>query len=123
MKMTTLYSDIGGEAAVNAAVDLFYDKISHENSLDLFFKDMNVSTQRGKMKKFLTLLMTGQAENSSDYMRSSHSHLKERGLDDSHFNTVGHLLKETLEELNVPGNFIAQILGAVEGLRDPILNR
>ncbi len=121
--MTTLYSDIGGGPAVNAAVDLFYDKISHENSLDSFFKDIDFTTQRGKMKKFLTLLMTGQAENSSDYMRRSHSHLKDRGMDDSHFDTVGLLLKETLEELNVPSNFIAQILGAVEGLRDPVLNR
>ncbi len=121
--MKTLYSDIGGEPAVNAAVDLFYTKISHENSLDPFFEDIDMPKQRSKMKKFLTLLMTGQAGNSSDYMRSSHSHLTERGLNDGHFDTVGQLLKETLEELNVPGNFIAQILGAVEGLRNPVLNR
>lgn len=121
--MTTLYSDIGGGPAVNAAVDLFYYKISGENSPDPFFEDIDMAKQRSKMKKFLTLLMTGQAENSSDYMRSSHPHLMERGQDDSHFDTVGQLLKETLEELNIPGNFIAQILGAVEGLRDPVLNR
>ncbi|PCI51230.1 MAG: group 1 truncated hemoglobin [Alphaproteobacteria bacterium] len=121
--MTTLYSDIGGAPAVNAAVDLFYDKISGESTLDPFFVDMDKIRQRGKMKKFLTLLMTGQTENSSDYMRRSHSHLMEKGLNDSHFDTVGQLLKETLEELNIPGNFIAQILGAVEGLRDPVLNR
>lgn len=119
----TLYSDIGGAAAVDAAVDLFYTKISNENSLDPFFGDIDFTKQRSKMKKFLTLLMTGQAEHSADYMRNSHSHLMDRGLNDDHFNTVGLLLKETLEELNVPGNFITQILGAVEGLRDPILNR
>ncbi|MCK5424213.1 MAG: group 1 truncated hemoglobin [Emcibacter sp.] len=121
--MTTLYSNIGGEPSVNAAVDLFYVKISNENTLDPFFGDIDQPKQRSKMKKFLTLLMTGQAEHSSDYMRRSHSHLIERGLDDNHFDTVGQLLKETLEELNVPGNFIAQILGAVEGLRNPVLNR
>jgi len=121
--MTTLYDDIGGQPAVNAAVDVFYTKISDTESLDPFFKNMDDMQQRGKMKKFLTLLMTGQAENSSEYMRNSHSHLSEKGINDGHFDTVGSLLKETLEELNVPTNFIGQILGAVESLRDPVLNR
>jgi len=121
--MTTLYANIGGEAAVNAAVDLFYNKISVTSSLDPFFKDISKIKQGKKMKKFLTLLMTGQADNSSDYMRDSHSHLITKGLNDSHFDTVGQLLTETLEELNVPGNFISQILDAVEGLRDPVLGR
>lgn len=119
----TLFSDIGGEPAVNAAVDIFYTKISNDNSLTPFFGDIDIPKQRGKMKKFLTLLMTGQADNSADYMRNSHTHLVERGLNDNHFDTVGQMLKETLEELNVPGNFISQILGAVEGLRNPVLNR
>lgn len=121
--MTSLYSDIGGEPALNAAVDLFYNKISDENTLDPFFKDINITKQRGKMKKFLALLMTGQATKSPEYMRSSHAHLIDRGLNDNHFDTVGRLLSETLKELNIPGNFIDQILGAVEELRDPILNR
>jgi len=121
--MTTLYDDIGGQPAVDAAVDIFYTKISTTESLDPFFKNMDYEQQRGKMKKFLTLLMSGKAQNSSQYMRDSHSHLMEKGLNDGHFDTVGSLLKETLEELNVPTNFIGQILGAVEGLRDPVLNR
>ncbi|MCF6214989.1 MAG: group 1 truncated hemoglobin [Emcibacter sp.] len=121
--MTTLYDDIGGKSAVNAAVDIFYSKISNTESLNPFFGKMDYPQQRGKMKKFLTLLMSGQAENSSEYMRSSHSHLSEKGLNDGHFDTVGGLLKETLEELSVPTNFIDQILGAVESLRDPVLNR
>ncbi|MCF8474310.1 MAG: group 1 truncated hemoglobin [Emcibacter sp.] len=119
----TLYSDIGGEPAVNAAVDIFYNKVTQTNSLDPFFVDTDVTRQRGKMKKFLTLLMSGVAEHSDVYMRNSHAHLIERGLDDNHFNTVGQLLKETLEELHVPGDFIGQILGAVESLRDPVLGR
>lgn len=121
--MTTLYTNIGGAPAVNAAVDLFYNKISAATSLQTFFKDTNMTQQRSKMKKFLTLLMTGQANNSADYMRRSHAHLKEKGLNDNHYDTVGKLLKETLEELNIPHNFIEQILGAVESLRDPILDR
>ncbi|MBL4802511.1 MAG: group 1 truncated hemoglobin [Emcibacter sp.] len=121
--MSTLYENIGGAPAVNAAVDLFYNKISAENSLTTFFKDMNMTQQKSKMKKFLTLLMTGQAESSHEYMRNSHKHLVEEGLNDHHFDTVGALLKDTMKELNIPYNFIDQILGAVEDLRDPVLNR
>lgn len=121
--MTNLYTEIGGEPAVNAAVDIFYNKVSQEQSLDPFFNDVDMDAQRGKMKKFLTLLMSGKATKSPDYMRNSHSHLVERGMNDNHFDTVGKLLNETLDELNVPGNFIDQILGAVESLRDPVLNR
>ena len=119
----TLYSDIGGEVAVTAAVDLFYSKISRQNTLDPFFEDIDMTKQRSKMKKFLTLLMTGEAQQSADYMRSSHAHLKEKGLIDGHYDTVRTLLKETLEELSIPRNFIDQILCAVESLRDPILDR
>ncbi|MBL4612731.1 MAG: hypothetical protein JKY91_03210, partial [Emcibacter sp.] len=53
--MTTLYTNIGGAPAVNAAVDLFYNKISAATSLQTFFKDTNMTQQRSKMKKFLTL--------------------------------------------------------------------
>lgn len=121
--MTKLFDDIGGATAINAAVDLFYSKIMAAESLDRFFQNVDIIKQRGKMKKFLTLLTSGQAQNSGDYMRASHAHLSEKGINDGHFDTVGQLLKETLEELNVPGNFIGQILGAVECLRDPVLNR
>ena len=121
--MTKLFNDIGGAAAINAAVDLFYSKIMATESLNRFFQDVDVIKQRGKMKKFLTLLTSGKAQNSGDYMRTSHAHLSERGINDGHFDTVGRLLKETLEELSVPRNFIDQILGAVECLRDPVLNR
>ncbi|WP_339860575.1 group 1 truncated hemoglobin [Paremcibacter congregatus] len=121
--MTNLYTQIGGEPAVDAAVDIFYDKINSEKSLDPFFADIDMPQQRGKMKKFLTLLMTGKAENSGEYMRRSHQNLGQKGINDTHFDTVGNLLKETLEELSVPGDFIGQILGAVESLRDPVLNR
>ncbi len=121
--MTKLFNDIGGTPAINAAVDLFYSKITTTESLDPFFQDVDIVKQRGKMKKFLTLLTSDQAQNSGDYMRASHAHLSERGINDSHFDTIGKLLKETLEELCVPGNFIGQILGAVECLRDPVLNK
>lgn len=121
--MATIYSRIGGEPALNAASDLLYNKISETRSLNRFFEDVDLAAQKIKMKNFLILLLTGRAERSEEKMHDSHAHLIERGLDDSHFDTVGLLLKETLEELDVPGHFIGQILEAVEVLRDPVLGR
>lgn len=121
--MTTPYTSIGGEPALTAASDLLYDKIANTESLKRFFKDVDLSAQKLKMKKFLILLLTGRAERSEERMHESHKHLVKEGLNNSHFDTVGGLLKETLEELDVPGHFIGQTLEAVEVLRDPILGR
>lgn len=121
--MSSLFKSIGGQPAVEAAVDIFYTKVTTDPAIKGFFQSTDMVGQRGKMKKFLTLLLSGTAENSDQYMRTSHAPLVEKGLNDLHFNAVGGHLKDTLEELNVPGQFIDQILGAVESFRDPVLNR
>ena len=45
---TTLYERIGGEAALDAAVDLFYRKVLGDPGLSDFFDSTDMDGQRGK---------------------------------------------------------------------------
>ncbi|HIG30780.1 MAG TPA: group 1 truncated hemoglobin, partial [Verrucomicrobiales bacterium] len=52
--MDTLFNRLGGEAAVDAAVEKFYDKVLSDNRIKHFFADTDMEKQRGHQKKFLT---------------------------------------------------------------------
>lgn len=84
----SLYDRIGGEAAVNAAVDLFYRKVLADDRINSFFADVDMEQQAAKQKAFLTMVMGGPNNYSGEDMRKGHAHLVERGLNDSHFDAV-----------------------------------
>jgi hemoglobin len=57
-------------------------------------------------------------------MRNAHrKYVAEMGLNDSHFNIVASHLIATLGEFNVPDALIAEVGGALESLRDAVLDR
>ena len=50
----SLFNRIGGKAAVEAAVDIFYTKVLADQSISHFFDTTNMNAQRNKQKAFLT---------------------------------------------------------------------
>src|SRR5687768_7179097 len=103
----TVYEQIGGSAAVEAAVDLFYRKVLTDDRVARFFDDVDMDRQSAKQKAFLTMVFGGPANYSGLDMRRGHLHLVARGMNDSHVDTVIELLGQTLAELGVPQNLIA----------------
>src|SRR5271169_261300 len=103
----SLYNEIGGEAAVNAAVDIFYRKVLKDWRIKHFFEGVDMAKQAAKQKAFLTMAFGGPHNYSGADMRRAHAHLVARGLNDSHFDTVVKLLGQSLAELNVAPNLIA----------------
>lgn len=121
---TTLYEQLGGEAAVNAAVDIFYRKVLEDHRINRFFDNTDIEKQAAKQKSFLTMAFGGPNNYSGADMRQAHAHLvKKLGLDDSHFDVVMEHLGATLQELNVPGNLIAQAAAIAESTRNDVLGR
>ena len=49
----TLFNRLGGMAAVNAAVDIFYGKVLADETISHFFASTPMKTQAGKQKAFL----------------------------------------------------------------------
>lgn len=122
--MTSLYERIGGEAAVNAAVDKFYEKVLADERIKHFFEGVDMAKQHRMQKGFLTFAFGGPANYSGKGMEAAHRKLvKDMGLNDSHFDAVMEDLGATLVELGVPGDLIAEAAGIAESVRDAVLGR
>ncbi len=119
----SLYDKIGGEAAVNAAVDIFYRKVLADDRINRFFEGVDMEQQAAKQKAFLTYAFGGPNNYTGKDMREGHAHLVEKGLDDSHVDAVIEDLGATLKELNVPDELIAEVAAIAESVRDDVLGR
>lgn len=122
--MTTLFERLGGAPAVDAAVDIFYDKVLADDRIKHFFVDTDMVAQHGHQKRFLTFAFGGAPSYSGKSMRAVHQQLVEKmGLTDVHFDAVVQNLGTTLAELNVPADLIQEVAAAAETLRADVLNR
>ena len=121
--MTSLYERIGGKDAVTAAVELFYEKVLDDPRIRSFFDDVDMSTQKGKQRAFLTMAFGGPTNYTGRDMRDGHAHLVARGLNDTHFDAVLEDLGETLQELGVPEDLIAEAAAIAESTREDVLGR
>lgn len=119
---SSLYEEIGGAAAVEAAVDIFYRKVLTDTAISHFFEDVDMERQRSKQKAFLTMAFGGPNDYSGADMRKAHAHLKIKGLATRHFTAVAGHLKGTLEELKVPSNLIDQVMAIAASTHDDVLN-
>lgn len=118
-----LYEQIGGEAAVNAAVDIFYRKVLSDDRISHFFEGVDMEKQAAKQKAFLTMAFGGPHNYTGKDMREGHAHLVKNGLNDSHFDAVMENLGATLKELNVPDELIGQAAAIAESTRNDVLGR
>ncbi len=123
MEATTLYEQLGGAPAVDAAVDVFYRKVLSDDRVSHFFDDVDMDRQIAKQKSFLTMVFGGPVAYTGKDMRAAHSHLVARGLNDSHVNAVIELLGESLREVGAPESLIAKVASVAESARADVLNR
>jgi len=119
----SLFDRIGGSAAVDAAVDLFYDRVIADPILTPFFEGTDMRKQRAKQKAFLAMAFGGPANYTGEGLRAAHAPLVERGLTDRHFDAVAGHLYDTLEQLNVPEDLIAEVMAIAASTRDDVLGR
>ncbi len=119
----TLYERIGGEPAVNAAVELFYRKVLNDHRINRFFENADMDKQIAKQKAFFTMAFGGPNSYTGQDMRNAHAGLVKIGLNEDHFNAVMEHLGATLTELNVPGDLIAEAAAIAESTRKDVLGK
>lgn len=119
----TLFEQLGGEAAVNAAVDVFYRKVLADYRINRFFDNVDMETQAAKQRAFLTMAFGGPNNYSGKDMRDGHAKLVQLGLSDEHVDAVLEHLGATLKELGVSDDLTAQVLALAETTRNDVLGR
>ncbi len=123
MDMISLYERLGGEAAVEAAVVRFYDKIMNDPSLAGFFEHLDLGAQINKQIAFMKMAFGGPNTYTGRDLRTAHAKLVARGLSDVHFDAVAGYLAETLIELGVTEEVRNDVLAIVGSTREDVLGR
>lgn len=119
----SLYDRLGGEAAVNAAVDIFYRKVLNDHRINRFFDNSDMDKQIAKQRAFLTMAFGGPNNYTGKDMRTAHAKMVDNGLNEDHFNAVMEHLGATLTELKVPADLIAEAAAIAESTRNDVLGR
>lgn len=121
---TSLYERLGGENAVMAAVDIFYEKVLADDVTRPFFEGLEMSAQTKKQVAFMTRAFGGPAAYQGRDLRTAHADLvTKKGLSDVHFDAVARHLDATLRELGVAQDAIDEALAIVSSTRDEVLGR
>jgi len=114
----TLFNRIGGMAAVNAAVDIFYGKVLADETISHFFANTPMKTQAGKQKAFLAYAFGASMAYTGKKMHEAHAHMH---LTEAHFNAVAGHLVTTLQELEVPQDLIDEVVAVAVSTKGDIV--
>lgn len=118
-----LFDQIGGEPAMQAAVEDFYRRVLADERIAHFFDDVDMEAQMAKQKAFLTFACGGPNQYTGRDMTSAHAALVERGLNDSHVDAVAENLNATLRSLGVDDDLVKQVIALADSVRDAVLGR
>lgn len=120
--MSTLFEQLGGDKAVDEAVDIFYEKVLADDHISHFFYDTDMASQHVKQKLFLNMVFGGSHHYTDKNLREAHSPFVKEGLNGEHFNLVAGYLKQTLEEMKVANNLIDEVMVIVASTKADVLN-
>ncbi|MFC4550432.1 MULTISPECIES: group I truncated hemoglobin [Halorussus] len=116
----TIYQEIGGQEAVEAVVDDFYDRVLADEQLIEYFEGMDMEALRAHQVQFISSVAGGPVEYSGTDMREAHAHLD---ITEPDFDAVAEHLEAALRNNGVGDDNVEAIMAEVAALKAPILNR
>jgi len=84
----SLYDRLGGETAIEKAVDIFYKHVMADQRINHFFKGVDMKNLSRMQNAFLTTAFGGPNIYTGRALRAAHARLVQQGLNDSHFDAV-----------------------------------
>ena len=116
----SIYFRLGGQPAVDAAVELFYKKVLADKSANHLFEGINLDKQRAKQKQFLAAACGGPVPYTGKDLRKAHRNLD---LKESDFNAIAGHLQATLKELMIPDKLIGEVMAVAASTKDEVLDK
>jgi hemoglobin len=119
----SLYRQLGGEPAIAAALDHFYDKVLADPSVSIYFQRVDVDRVKARQRAFLAMAFGGPDDYEGRDLRSAHAAARSRGLDEQGYDVfMGHF-RDTLVELGVAGPQIDEVMAIADTGKDDVLGR
>ena len=114
----SIYTDIGGRPAVDAAVSDFYQRVLADPMLSPYFDGVDIDRLKRHQRAFMGMALGGPVAYSGRDMATAHAGLE---ITTDAFDAVVQHLAATLESLGVPDATIGEIAGALLPLKADIV--
>ncbi len=115
-----VYEAIGGEPALAAVVDDFYERVLSDAQLAGFFAGANMRKLKGRQVEFFAAALGGPNLYQGASMRQVHAG---RGISQADFDRVAFHLAGSLADAGVPKEIVTEITAAIIPLADDIVSR
>ncbi|ARU61877.1 group 1 truncated hemoglobin [Tumebacillus avium] len=116
----SLYEKLGGQEAISAVVDNFYDRMMKDDTVNHFFKTTDMDKQRRHQAQFISFALGGPNQYSGKSMEKAHEGMN---LQMAHFMAVAHHLSDALRDFNVSEADIDTVVNHLLTLKDDILGK
>ena len=122
--MNTLFTRIGGEPALQAAVDGFYQRVLQDPLLAPLFAGVDKARLQRHQEQFLALAMGGpNAYTGRDLGRAHRRLVVQFGIGDNEFDRVLQHLDAALAALLVHAALRAEVVALADSVRADVLGR
>ncbi|RLM50125.1 group 1 truncated hemoglobin [Halorubrum sp. Atlit-28R] len=118
MSNETLYERLGGEPAIGAVVNEFYDRVLDDDRVNHYFDDVDMADQRSHQTKFLSAVTGGPIQYEGEEMATAHEEL---AITDAEFEVVATHLDEALRAFDVDDADHEAVMEAVAGFEDDVV--
>jgi len=117
-----LYDLIGGQQTIWAATEAFYRRVLADDTLSPFFKTTDMPHLCARQSMFISMLLGGRIVYTGRDIAAAHSHARQQGLKDWHFDNFLKHFREALNEVGVPAGKVQKVVALLEGKRSAVLN-
>ncbi len=117
-----LFDLIGGRSRIEAATELFYDKVLQDQKLRHFFVGVDMANLRARQAMFISMLFGGRVYTGKD-IRHAHAGSRSGGLNDAHFDLFLQHLRASLEEVGVKPENAEIVRKRLENTRGTVLGK
>ncbi|HEY4613038.1 MAG TPA: group 1 truncated hemoglobin [Bacteroidota bacterium] len=116
----SLYERLGGKEAITAVVDAFVANVAGDQRINRFFKDANIPRLKKMLVDQICQATGGPYEYKGLDMKSAH---KGMGVSSADFNALVENLVKALDTFKVPEKEKGELLGALAGMKDDIVEK
>jgi hemoglobin len=119
----SLYTDLGGDAAIAAALDHFYDKVTADEELAGYFEHVDLDRLKETQRTFFAMALGGPDEYEGLGLRRAHELPREQGLGPEHYHRFMRHFENTLSELGVPPEKSAEVMAIAHTGKEDVLDK